>query len=119
MRTTRSSGAVLAALTAVILGITGCGGGNSGASAPSKAESTAAATTAGTEGSTNPDTSTFRKLKVYTVGNFPQNDTKAVVDEINKYLKEKSTPRLTSRDSLGPPGLRRWHWPINPVNRSI
>lgn len=26
MRTTRSSGAVLAALTAVILGITGCGG---------------------------------------------------------------------------------------------
>ncbi|WP_238651481.1 ABC transporter substrate-binding protein [Paenibacillus piscarius] len=89
MRTTRSSGAVLAALTAVILGITGCGGGNSGANAPSKAESTAVATAAGTEGSTNPDTSTFRKLKVYTVGNFPQNDTKAVVDEINKYLKEK------------------------------
>lgn len=89
MRTTRSSGTVLAALTAVILGITGCGGGNSGANAPSKAESTAAAATAGTEGSTNPDTSTFRKLKVYTVGNFPQNDTKAVVDEINKYLKEK------------------------------
>ncbi|WP_185601995.1 ABC transporter substrate-binding protein [Paenibacillus sp. 598K] len=36
-----------------------------------------------------PDISKFRKLKVYTVGNFPQKDSKAVVDEINKYLKEK------------------------------
>lgn len=71
MRTTRSSGAVLTALTAVILGITGCGGGNSGANPPSKSESTAAATTAaGKEGGTTPDTSTFRKLTVYTVGNF-------------------------------------------------
>ncbi|WP_164779731.1 ABC transporter substrate-binding protein [Paenibacillus kobensis] len=37
----------------------------------------------------NPDIAKFRKLKVYTVGNFPQPDSKAVVEEINKYLKEK------------------------------
>ncbi len=72
-------------MLALTLVISGCssGSGSSGGESKGKGSSTEA----GASG--NSDTSEYRKLKVYTVGSFPQKDSKAVVDEINKYLKEK------------------------------
>lgn len=119
MRTKKGSGAVLACLTAVILAVTGCSGGNSSSSNSSKAESTASATTAGNTGSSGPDISTYRKLTVYTVGNFPQNDTKAVVGRSTNISKKRSMLRLIFKGCLGPPGPKRWLWLTNPASRSI
>lgn len=89
MKTAKGLGMSLAWLTAVMLVISGCGNDSSNASGSPSAKPEATNAASGEAGAGNPDISTFRKLKVYTVGNFPQPDSKAVVAEINKYLKEK------------------------------
>lgn len=90
MKVTKGLGKTLAGLTVAMLVMSGCST-NSGSSGSPNAEPLSTSKPSEEIGSStsNPDTSTYRKLKVYTVGNFPQNDSKAVVAEINKYLKEK------------------------------
>ncbi|MGG1637489.1 ABC transporter substrate-binding protein [Paenibacillus sp. NRS-1760] len=90
MKVTKGLGKTLAGLTVAMLVMSGCST-NSGSSGSPNAEPLSTSKPSEEIGSStsNSDTSTYRKLKVYTVGNFPQNDSKAVVAEINKYLKEK------------------------------
>ncbi|MBW5446167.1 extracellular solute-binding protein [Cohnella sp. CFH 77786] len=91
MKAARGWVLALALLMAIVSVISGCGSkaSNSEGSPSGKPSATSAGASSSDAGSGNPDVSTYRKLKVYTVGSFPQNDTKAVVAEINKYLKEK------------------------------
>ncbi|MBD3919413.1 ABC transporter substrate-binding protein [Paenibacillus sp. PR3] len=87
MRTVKGWATVFALLGVIMFVVSGCGGSNStGSSSGSSNESSKASDDSGAG---NPDISTYRKLKVYTVGNFPQPDSEAVIKEINKYLKEK------------------------------
>lgn len=93
MKAAKRWGAALALLTASTVVMAGCGNNDNGngQASPSGSASVqpeASGKASGDTGSNGPDISKFRKLKVYTVGNFPQPDSKAVVDEINKYLKE-------------------------------
>lgn len=77
----------LVSVVAFMAVVSGCGSSSSGPSSSPGSEPAASSSSPGVAG--NPDISQYRKLKVYTVGSFPQKDTKAVVDEINKYLKQK------------------------------
>ncbi|WP_158629978.1 ABC transporter substrate-binding protein [Cohnella sp. AR92] len=92
MKAARKWGMALALLVAAMPVIAGCGNNNDSNSKASESPSgqpAATSTSSGEAKANGPDISKFRKLKVYTVGNFPQPDSKAVVAEINKYLKEK------------------------------
>ncbi|WP_239613474.1 ABC transporter substrate-binding protein [Cohnella mopanensis] len=90
MKAAKGWGTALSLVIAMMLVISACGNNDNASSSGSpSAKPTASSQSSGDTGSGNPDISKYRKLKVYTVGNFPQKDTAAVVAEINKYLKEK------------------------------
>ncbi|MBO9600655.1 MAG: sugar ABC transporter substrate-binding protein, partial [Cohnella sp.] len=93
MKAAKRWGTALALLIVIGAVMSGCGNNDNGNSKASPSgiasEQPASSQASGDNGASSPDISKFRKLKVYTVGGFPQPDSKAVVDEINKYLKEK------------------------------
>ncbi|WP_168735825.1 ABC transporter substrate-binding protein [Cohnella fermenti] len=80
----------LAAMLAGTAILAGCSDkDNSNTSASPKEQPATTGTSSGEADNGGADISTYRKLKVFTVGGFPQTDTDAVIGEINKYLKEK------------------------------
>ncbi|MEK0313290.1 ABC transporter substrate-binding protein [Cohnella sp. 56] len=91
MKKARGWGLALALLLATAPAMTACSKdqASSNGSPGAKPPATGIGASSGEAGADGPDISAYRKLKVYTVGGFPQNDTKAVVEEINKYLKGK------------------------------
>ncbi|WP_338556460.1 ABC transporter substrate-binding protein [Paenibacillus sp. KS-LC4] len=88
MKKVKGYGIALAWLTVTMLAISGCSS-NAGSTGSPNVEPASTSKPSGDNASGNPDISKYRMLKVYTVGNFPQNDSKEVIAEINKYLKEK------------------------------
>ncbi|GIO13239.1 ABC transporter substrate-binding protein [Cohnella xylanilytica] len=89
MKVAKGWGMALASVIAAALVISGCSGNGSSSSGSPGEEPKAGGTATADAGGAKPDISKYRKLKVYTVGNFPQKDSEAVIGEINKYLKEK------------------------------